>query len=177
MLGARYVEYIHDELIAGVWASAGAVSGKGCRDRSLLESAVSRPFQIVFGNDAYRTILKKGGALFHSLISNYPFHDGNKRTVVTGFYAFLLSNGHYFLLTNDEAYSIAKATASYRERGLTHDQILAEIEEKLRDWVMPFATLKAGAKRDSAIRRTFEKVKKARLLIRRSPLNRLVPTD
>ncbi len=177
MLGARYVEYIHDELIAGLWASAGAVSGKGCRDLNLPESVVSRPFQTVFGNDAYPTVLKKGVALFHSLIPNHPFHDGNKRTAVTAFYAFLLSNGHYFFLTNEEAYSIAKATASYRERGLTHDQVLAEIEERLQDWVSPFTILKASAKTDPAIRRTFEKVKKARLLIRRDPWNRLVPTD
>jgi death-on-curing protein len=147
MLGARYVEYIHDELIAGLWANAGAVPATGWRDLNLLESAVSRPFQTVFGNDAYPTILKKGVALFHSLISNHPFHDGNKRTAVTAFYAFLLSNGHYFFLTNEEAYSIAKATASYRQRGLTHDQGLAEIEEKLQDWVSPFAILRAGAKR------------------------------
>lgn len=112
MLGALYVVYIHDEWIAEVWADAG-ISAKGCRDLNLLESAVSRPFQTVFGRDAYPTILEKGVALFHSLVSNHPFHDGNKRTAVIALYAFFLANGMYFALTNDEAYSLAKATASY----------------------------------------------------------------
>lgn len=49
MLGARYVEYIHDELVAEIWADSGAISAMGCRDFPLLESAVSRPFQTVFG--------------------------------------------------------------------------------------------------------------------------------
>jgi hypothetical protein len=52
MLGARYVEYIHDELVAELWADAGVIFAKGCRDFTLLESAVSRPFQTVFGQDA-----------------------------------------------------------------------------------------------------------------------------
>jgi death-on-curing family protein len=63
---------------------------RGCRDFNLLESAVSRPFQTVFGGDAYPTIFDKGAALFHSLVANHPFHDGNKRTAVTALYAFLL---------------------------------------------------------------------------------------
>ena len=48
MLGARYVVYIHDELISELWVDAGIISAKGCRDVHLLESAVSRPFQTVY---------------------------------------------------------------------------------------------------------------------------------
>lgn len=177
MLGAQYVVYIHDDWIAELWADAGEMSAKGCRDLNLLESAVSRPFQTVFGRDAYPTIFEKGVALFHSLISNHPFHDGNKRTAVTAFYAFLLANGNYFALSNDEAYALAKATASYRERGLSHADALTEIQDKLRDWIIPFAILRAGAKNETAFRRTYEAAKTMRLLIRRSPLNRLVETD
>jgi death on curing protein len=177
MLGASYIVYIHDDLIAEVWADVGAISAKGCRDLSLLESAVSRPFQTVFGNDAYPTILEKAVALFHSLVSNHPFHDGNKRTAVMALYAFLLANGSYFALTNDEAYALAKATASYRERGLTHEQGLSEIHAKIRDWVIPLSTLRFGAKTDSAFRRTYEAAKTIRLLIRRDRMNRLLPSE
>lgn len=177
MLGARYVEYIHDELIAEVWADAGAISAKGCRDFHLLESAVSRAFQTVFGEDAYPTILEKSVALFHSLISNHPFHDGNKRTAVSALYVFLLANGHYFALPNEDAYEVAKAAASYRERGLTHDQVFAEVREKIRDFVLPFSSLRGGAKTDLSFRRTYEMVKKARLLIRKHPLNRLLQSE
>jgi death on curing protein len=173
MLGAQYVAYIHDEWIEQLWAKAGVISAKGCRDFNLLESAVSRPFHTIVGKDAYPTILEKGVALFHSLISNHPFHDGNKRTAVTTFNAFLLANGYYFFLPNDEAYALAKATASYRERGVTHDEVLSEIQNGLCDWVIPFSTLRAGCKTDSAFRKTYDTAKKSRLLIRGSPLKSL----
>lgn len=177
MLGARYVEYIHDELIAEVWADAGAISAKGCRDYHLLESAVSRPFQTVFGQDAYPTILEKSIALFHSLVSNHPFHDGNKRTAVSALYIFLLANGCYFALPNADAYEVAKAAASYRERGITHEQVLAEIRERLQDSVLPFASLRAAAKRDVAFLGTYENAKKLRILIRKDRLNRLIQSE
>jgi death on curing protein len=177
MLGARYVEYIHDELIAEVWAEAGVISAKGCRDLHLLESAVSRPFQTVFGQDAYPTILEKSIALFHSLVSNHPFHDGNKRTAVSALYIFLLANGYYFALPNVDAYEVAKAAASYRERGLTHEQVFAEVREKLRDSVLPFASLRVAGKTDSSFQRTYEMAKKMRLLIRKDRLNRLLPSE
>jgi death-on-curing family protein len=172
------VEYIHDELIAELWAESGTISAKGCRDINLLESAVSRPFQTVFGGDAYPEILEKGAALFHSLVANHPFHDGNKRTAVTALYAFFLGNGHYFALSNDEAYSLAKATASYRERGLAHEQAVIEIQDGLRDWVVPFSTLRVGARDEPSIfGRTYETAKELRLLIRKSRLNRLIPSE
>jgi len=167
------VEYIHDELITELWADSGTISAKGCRDFNLLESAVSRPFHTVFGADAYPTIFNKGAALFHSLVANHPFHDGNKRTAVTALYAFLLGNGHYFALTNDEAYSLAKATASYRERGLTHEQALTEIQDGVRDWVIPFSALST----DTTFSRTYETAKKLRLIIRKNKLNRLIPSE
>jgi death on curing protein len=177
MLGARYVEYIHDDLIAAVWADAGAISAKGCRDLHLLESAVSRPFQTVFGQDAYPTMLEKAVALFHSLVSNHPFHDGNKRTAVSTLYVFLLANGHYFALPNSEAYEIAKAVASYKERGLTHEQVFTEIREIIRDAVVPFESLQRVAKSDPSFARTFGNAKKLRLLIRKDRSNRLIPSE
>lgn len=177
MLGARYVEYVHAEMIAELWVDAGTITAKGCRDLHLLESAVSRPFHTVFGQDAYPTILDKSVALFHSLVSNHPFHDGNKRTAVSALYIFLLANGYYFALPNEDAYEAAKAAASYRERGLTHNQAFADVRERIRDFVVPFSSLRVGAKTDLSFRPIYEKAKKARLLIRKHPLNRLLQSD
>jgi death-on-curing family protein len=176
MLGSQYVVYIHDELIAGVWADAGELTTKGCRDLNLLESAVSRPFQTAFGQDAYPTILDKSVALFHSLISNHPFHDGNKRTAVSTLYVFLLGNGHYFALTNTEAYQLAKDTASYKQRGLNQDQSLAEIRATLTDWILDFATLRSAAKDDPGLQQIYDFATKMRRMIRRNRMNRLIPS-
>jgi death on curing protein len=177
MLGAGYVVYIHDELVAKVWADAGAMSAKGCRDLHLLESAVSRPFQTAFGQDIYPSILEKSVALFHSLVANHPFHDGNKRTAVLGLYIFLLANGYYFALPNADAYEVAKTVASYRESGLTHEQLFVEVQGKLRDFVLPFATLRAGAKTDHSLHKVYETARKMRVLIRKDRLNRLLKAD
>jgi death-on-curing protein len=52
------------------------------RDHHVLESAAARPMASAFGEDAYPTLLEKAAALFHSLVLNHPFVDGNKRTAV-----------------------------------------------------------------------------------------------
>src|SRR5258708_1049709 len=50
------------------------------RDAALLEAAVARPAASAFGSDAYPTLKEKVAALFHSIVRNHPFTDGNKRT-------------------------------------------------------------------------------------------------
>lgn len=63
------------------------------RDRNMLEAAVERPRQSVFGKDAYPTLTEKAAALLHSLILNHPFVDGNKRTATVALIIFLQING------------------------------------------------------------------------------------
>ena len=64
------------------------------RDVDLLESAVLRPQSSAFGQDAYPTIIDKAAALFHSLLRNHAFVDGNKRTSVVALLMFLRLNGY-----------------------------------------------------------------------------------
>lgn len=63
------------------------------RDFGLLESAVMRPQQSIFGEDAYPDVVSKAAALFHSRLRNHPFLDGNKRTAVIALVMFLEMNG------------------------------------------------------------------------------------
>lgn len=63
------------------------------RDRGLLESALARPQASAFGEDAYPTRLEKAAAMFHSLVLNHPFVDGNKRTATLALEYFLNENG------------------------------------------------------------------------------------
>ena len=48
--------------------------------RSGLESALARPLQSMFGQDAYPTLVEKASVLIHGVASNHCFMDGNKRT-------------------------------------------------------------------------------------------------
>ncbi|QQS51315.1 MAG: type II toxin-antitoxin system death-on-curing family toxin [Bacteroidota bacterium] len=51
----------------------------GIRDKGLLESALSRPFQTFDKKDLYPTAIQKAAALIESIVINHPFIDGNKR--------------------------------------------------------------------------------------------------
>ena len=74
MIDLSEVEKIHDILIEKFGGA------KGIRDKDLLESAISRPFQTFDGKELYPTSIDKASAIFESIISNHPFIDGNKRT-------------------------------------------------------------------------------------------------
>lgn len=180
MLGPEWVAYIHDELIHKFWTDSEAMGPRGVKNRGLLESAVARPFQTAFGEDGYPDIADKAAALFHSLISNHPFHDGNKRTAVISLHHFLIANGSLTVLSNEEAYRLAKSVASYRERGLTHEAIFGEITDLLNTQIIPFSELQKVSRgrglSDLYFKQILSEVASLRVKIRRSHWNRLVPS-
>jgi death-on-curing protein len=81
------------------------------RDLGLLESALARPRATVFGRDAYATLDLKAAALLHSLATNHPLVDGNKRLALAGTIAFYGMNGRRLPLSNDEAYELVMRVA------------------------------------------------------------------
>ena len=72
-LHPKQVLYLYQRIIE---QSGGTV---GLRDEGLLESAVYRPQASFGGQDLYPDLFSKAAALGHSIISNHPFVDGNKR--------------------------------------------------------------------------------------------------
>jgi len=79
---------IHDQLIKRFGGS------QGIREMSLLESAVHRPEATFDGADLYKTIFDKSAVLFHSILKNHAFVDGNKRTAYSASALFLKMNGY-----------------------------------------------------------------------------------
>jgi death-on-curing protein len=75
----------------------------GVKEPGLLESAVHRPQQSVFTEDAYSNLFSKAAALFESLGQNHPFFNGNKRTAFTAMVMFLKINGYGFKMNPVEA--------------------------------------------------------------------------
>ena len=65
----------------------------GVKDLHMLRLAVGRPQMSVAFQDAYKTIFDKAAAIFHSIINNHPFLDGNKRTSLFSAILFLKYNG------------------------------------------------------------------------------------
>ena len=62
------------------------------RDRGALESAVVRAQMTFGGEDLYADAPAKAAALMHSLVTNHPFVDGDKRVGVHAALLFLRAN-------------------------------------------------------------------------------------
>jgi death-on-curing protein len=65
----------------------------GLRDRGGLESAAARPAMTFGGDDLFPDLAAKAAALMHSLVTNHPFVDGNKRLGASAAELFLVVNG------------------------------------------------------------------------------------
>lgn len=82
------------------------------RDLGLLDSAMARPRSSAFGMDAYPTIAIKAAALLHSLASNHPLVDGNKRLAWLATVVFLDLNRLEPKVSDDEAFDVVWQVAS-----------------------------------------------------------------
>jgi death-on-curing protein len=76
-------------------------------DFGLLEAAVLRPQQSVFGSDAYPDMHTKAAAMMHSLIRNHAFIDGNKRTGVLATILFYNLNGYTIETIQEDLIALA----------------------------------------------------------------------
>ncbi|NUU23418.1 MAG: type II toxin-antitoxin system death-on-curing family toxin [Streptomycetaceae bacterium] len=99
--------------VADVIAVAEEATGNpGVRDLGLIESAVARPGASAFGQDAYPDLWTKAAALFHSIVANHPFIDGNKRAGLVAAVVFLARNGVAVdALDEDAAFDLVVAVA------------------------------------------------------------------
>lgn len=75
----------------------------GVKDPGLLDSAINRPKQSAFGEDAYPSLYEKAAALFESIAQNHVFYNANKRTAFVSLVVFLRYNGYKLMLTTEEA--------------------------------------------------------------------------
>ncbi|MGA2248730.1 MAG: type II toxin-antitoxin system death-on-curing family toxin [Verrucomicrobiota bacterium] len=177
-LGTRYVEQIHDRLIEKLWPGTDPVREDEYRSPELLDSATNRPFQTAFGTDTYPALIEKAAALFHSLISNHPFHNGNKRCAVIAFDHFLLANGFFSVMMNEPMYELAKQTASYRERGISHEDSMIEILRAVGDFVVSLRALEEDSQKNTAslaLKQIYAVAVVMRTNIRANPLNVILP--
>lgn len=85
--------------------------GRGLRDRAALEAAIGRPQATFDGEDLYPDLAEKAAALLHSLVSNHPFVDGNKRAGAHAMLLFLVVNGHQLVVLPPDLTEIVLAVA------------------------------------------------------------------
>lgn len=101
---------------------------RGLRDRSLLDSALNRPFQTFDGELLYPSLIDQSAAIIESIVKNHPFHDGNKRTGYTLMRLHLLNNGIDINASEDDKYDFVISIASGE---INFDQIKQWIENNL----------------------------------------------
>ncbi len=90
-----------------------AVTGRlEIRDFGLLDAAVNRPRASVFGQDAYPDLWSKAAALLHSIATNHPLVDGNKRLAWHATVVFLAVNGASVTVDDDTAFDFVVAVAA-----------------------------------------------------------------
>jgi len=87
---------VHDKVMRQTGGAVGVLS------LPALESALAQPRMTFGGEDLYPTLVEKAAALGHSLIANYPFVDGNKRTGHAAMEVFLMVNGFEIQAAVDE---------------------------------------------------------------------------
>lgn len=98
----------------------------GVKDLNMLRLAVGRPQMSVGFQDAYKSIFDKASAMFHSIINNHPFFDGNKRTSLFSATLFLELNGWILEFKRKEG---VKFTLKAHNDDWTVDQISVWFKE------------------------------------------------
>ena len=120
---------IHEILEDWFAQSDDPISPPGVKDMTLLESAVARPLQTVDQKDAYETVYDKAAALFHSLVNNHAFHNGNKRVALVAAQVLLAQSGYWLEHpTDDEMFEFARAAAAH-ELTTNRDDEIAHISQ------------------------------------------------
>jgi death-on-curing protein len=147
-ISVKEILEIHELLEDYFAESEDPISPPGVKDQKLVESAAARPFQSVGQKDAYPTLYEKAAALFHSLVNNHAFHNGNKRVALVAAQVVLAQEGFWLEHpSDDEMYEFARATAAHevtdnREAEVSH--IAAWLENNSRKAMKGEHPLKYG---------------------------------
>ncbi|KAA6204871.1 MAG: type II toxin-antitoxin system death-on-curing family toxin [Candidatus Tokpelaia sp.] len=114
-ISAGEITQIHTILTEKFSNSKDPISPPGIKDRNMLESSAARAFQSAGIKAAYGTIHQKAAVLFHAIINNHPFYNGNKRTALIAAQV-LLARENYWLhdITDKQLYEFTKKTAAHK---------------------------------------------------------------
>ena len=104
---------LHKQLAEHFEQTGDPIDPPGVRSMHLIGSSVARPQTSLGGEEKYKTTDEKAAALFHSLIKNHAFHNGNKRTALVSLLAFLDRNGQRVTdVTDEEVFEMVIGVAS-----------------------------------------------------------------
>jgi len=150
---------LHFELVELFAKDENPISPPGARDLGLVDSACGRPRTALGDTEKYLSIEEKGAALFHSLVKNHPFHNGNKRTGLVTLITFLWRNDRRFntYILDDAVFDMALAISNDEfpddERKRSADEVVRELSSWLRDRTVPMHKAPGGMKTSEFLRK------------------------
>lgn len=101
-----------------------------------LESCIETPFQTFDRRSLYKGLVEKASILFYLMVKNHPFQNGNKRIAVTTLIFFLIQNGKWLSISNQDIYEFACTVAASKpeEKDSIMSLTSSFIEENIEDY-------------------------------------------
>lgn len=129
-MDAELIIFIHDFLTEFFENHEDPISPPGVKNRDTIESAVARPFATAGGREAYPTKFLKAASLFHSIVGNHSFHNGNKRTALLSTLYLLSEFGYIVKCDDDEMFEFTRQVAAHEITDSRSDEV-----EVIADWL------------------------------------------
>lgn len=132
-MDAKTIINIHQFLTKTYLETDYPIKPEGIRDKNAIEAASSRKDMSFGGVDLYPSVFDKAAVLFHSILNNHAFFNGNKRTALLSLLVFL-GQHHLMLLncTDEELFSFVCDAAAHR-LGVSKDDEVAIIKKWLKE--------------------------------------------
>jgi len=114
LLSEEEVEAIHWELVRDFAQDADPIEPPGVRSSDLLASAVFRQHTALGEEAKYPTVEMAAAALFHAIVHDHAFFNGNKRTALVSMLVLLDENGIMPTCAEDELFQLVLRLAQHR---------------------------------------------------------------
>lgn len=134
-LSEQDIEAIHTALVDDFREADDPIEPPGVRSRNLLSSAAFAPHTSLGNTQKYPTVEFAAAALFHRVILDHAFFNGNKRTAVVALVVFLNENNLVLTCTEDELFRISLRTAQHALVPLSADELADREVFDLATWI------------------------------------------
>lgn len=126
---------IHELLTADFADTSDPIFPPGVKNYDLLDSAIHRPLTSLGEVQKYPTVPMAAAALFHSIIHNHAFHNGNKRTALVTLLAFLDINGFVLTCSQEDLFRFTLLVAQHALVSGRLDQIPDREVAEIAEWI------------------------------------------
>lgn len=129
------LEAIHTALVEEFKDTDEPIDPPQVRSQGMLSSAAFRPHTALGSAMKYPTVEFAAAALFHSVILNHAFFNGNKRTAVVALVVFLAENNISLTCSEDDLFQMSLRTAKHALVRLSADELADREVLAIATWI------------------------------------------